>query len=160
MTRSDLLPALAADGKLALTEKELIDWGVRLGRQITPPLVITLEGDLGAGKTTLVKAICEGYGVSEEVTSPTFALVHVYDAPRSPVHHADLYRLTGPRDLQNLGWDDLVQADALMLIEWPDRAGELLPKNHLPIQLSYVEGDPTRRVLYAGGHLGHVTGER
>ena len=160
MTRSDLLPPLAADGKLALTEQELTDWGVRLGRQITPPLVITLEGDLGAGKTTLVKAICRGYGVAEEVTSPTFALVHEYEAPRSPVYHADLYRLSGPRDLQNLGWDDLVQADALMLIEWPDRAGDLLPSNHLPIQLSYVEGDPTRRVLYAGGHLGHVTGER
>lgn len=160
MTRSDLLPPLAADGKLALTESELIDWGTRLGRQITPPLVITLDGDLGAGKTTLAKAICQGYGVSEEVTSPTFALVHVYDAPRSPVHHADLYRLEGPKDLQNLGWDDLVQADALMLIEWPDRAGELLPTDHLPIQLRYIEDDPTRRVLYAGGHLGHQTGAR
>jgi tRNA threonylcarbamoyladenosine biosynthesis protein TsaE len=160
MTRSDLLPALAADGKLALTESELVDWGIRLGRQINPPLVITLDGDLGAGKTTLVKAICQGYGVTEEVTSPTFALVHVYDAPRSPVHHADLYRLDGPRDLQNLGWDDLVQADALMLIEWPDRAGTLLPTDHLPIQLNHIEGDPTRRVLYAGGHLGHRTGER
>lgn len=160
MTRSDLLPPLAAGGKLALTEPELVDWGVRLGRQITPPLVITLDGDLGAGKTTLVKAICQGYGVTEEVTSPTFALVHVYKAPRSPVHHADLYRLDGPKDLQNLGWDDLVQSDALMLIEWPDRAGELLPANHLPIQLRYVDGDPTRRVLYAGGHLGHQTGDR
>ena len=159
MTRSDL-PPLAAEGKLALTEQELMDWGVRLGRQITPPLVITLDGDLGAGKTTLAKAICRGYGVTEEVTSPTFALVHVYDAPKSPVHHADLYRLDGPKDLQNLGWDDLTQADALTLIEWPERAGELLPSNHLPIQLRYVEGDPTRHVLYAGGHLGHVTGER
>ena len=160
MTRSDLVPPLAAAGKLALTEAELVDWGARLGRQITPPLVITLDGDLGAGKTTLAKAICRGYGVTEEVTSPTFALVHVYDAPRSPVHHADLYRLEGPKDLQNLGWDDLVQADALMLIEWPDRAGELLPADHLPIQLRYLDGDPTRRVLYAGGHLGHRTGDR
>lgn len=159
MRRSDL-PPLAAEGKLALTEPELVDWGIRLGRQITPPLVITLDGDLGAGKTTLAKAICQGYGVMEEVTSPTFALVHVYDAPKSPVHHADLYRLDGPKDLQNLGWDDLTQADALMLIEWPDRAGALLPSDHLPIQLRYVEGDPSRRVLYAGGHLGHRTGER
>ena len=159
MTRSDL-PSLAGEGKLALTEEELVDWGVRLGRQINPPLVITLDGDLGAGKTTLAKAICRGYGVTEEVTSPTFALVHVYDAPKSPVHHADLYRLDGPKDLQNLGWDDLTQADALMLIEWPDRAGALLPADHLPIQLRYIDGDPTRRVLYAGGHVGHPTGER
>jgi tRNA threonylcarbamoyladenosine biosynthesis protein TsaE len=160
VTSADQMPPLAAHGGLALTEAELVDWGTRLGRQIDPPLVITLRGDLGAGKTTLVKAICHGYGVTEEVTSPTFALVHVYDAPRSPVHHADLYRLEGPRDLQNLGWDDLVQADALMLIEWPDRAGALLPPNHLPIELSHVEGDPSRRVLYAGGHVGLRTGER
>lgn len=160
MTRSDLIPPLAAAGKLALTEAELVDWGERLGRQITPPLVITLDGDLGAGKTTLAQAICRGYGVTEEVTSPTFALVHVYDAPRSPVHHADLYRLEGPKDLQNLGWDDLLPADALMLIEWPDRAGELLPADHLPIQLRYLDGDPTRRVLYAGGHVGHRSGDR
>lgn len=160
MIRHDLMPPLAAEGRLALTESELTDWGVRLGRQINPPLIITLDGDLGAGKTTLARAICAGYGVKEEVTSPTFAIVHVYDAPKSPVHHADLYRLEGPRELQNIGWDDLVQADALLLVEWPDRAGELLPSDHVPIQLRYVEGDPDRRVLYAGGHLSHSTGER
>jgi tRNA threonylcarbamoyladenosine biosynthesis protein TsaE len=156
--RHDLLPPLAAEGRLALTEPELVEWGVRLGRQIDPPLVITLDGDLGAGKTTLARAICRGYGVTGEVTSPTFAIVHVYDAPKSPVHHVDLYRLEGIGDLQNIGWDDLVQSDALLLVEWPDRAGPLLPADHLPIQLRHIEGAPDRRVLYAGGHLGHETG--
>jgi tRNA threonylcarbamoyladenosine biosynthesis protein TsaE len=137
-----------------------VDWGVRLGRQIVPPLTITHDGDLGAGKTTLARAICEGFGVRDEVTSPTFAIVHVYDAPRAPVYHVDLYRLDGPRDLQNIGWDDMMQSDALVLIEWPERAGQLLPADHLPIQLQHIEGDPDRRVLYAGGHLGHPTGER
>lgn len=154
MTRSDLVPPLAAEGRLALTESELIDWGMRLGRQIDPPLIITLDGDLGAGKTTLAKAICAGFGVSDEATSPTFAIVHVYEAPKAPVYHIDLYRLAGMRDLQNIGWDDLVQSDALLIVEWPDRAGELLPREHLPIQLSHVEGDPGRRILYAGGHHG------
>jgi tRNA threonylcarbamoyladenosine biosynthesis protein TsaE len=160
VSRPDLLPPLAAEGRLALTEKELTEWGVRLGRQINPPLFITLDGDLGAGKTTLARAICVGYGVREQVTSPTFAIVHVYDAPKSPVYHIDLFRLESPRDLQNVGWDDIVQSDALVLVEWPDRAGDLLPANHAPIQLRHVEGDPDRRVLYAGGHLGHETGER
>lgn len=160
MSKPALLPPLAAEGRLALTEQELIDWGVRLGRQIVPPLVITLDGDLGAGKTTLARAICAGFGVREEVTSPTFALVHMYDAPKAPVYHVDLYRLDGPRELQNIGWDDLVQSDALLLIEWPDRAGDLLPAAYLPIQLRYVEGDPHRRLLFAGGHLGHRTGVR
>ncbi len=159
MTRHDLLPALAAEGRAALTEPELVEWGVRLGRQITPPLLITLDGDLGAGKTTLARAICRGFGVREDVTSPTFAIVHAYEAPRAPVYHVDLYRLDGPRELQNIGWDDLVQADALLLVEWPDRAGELLPADHLPIQLRYVENDPERRVLYAGGHHGHQVGD-
>jgi tRNA threonylcarbamoyladenosine biosynthesis protein TsaE len=154
-----VLPPLAPHGRLALTEKELVDWGTRLGRQITPPLVITLEGDLGAGKTTLARAICVGYGVREEVTSPTFAIVHVYDAPKSPVYHIDLFRIDGTRDLQNIGWDDIVQGDALLLIEWPQRARELLPSDHIPIELQHVDGYPQRRVLYAGGHLGHETGE-
>lgn len=158
MTRHDLLPPLAAEGRLALTQPELEDWGRRLGRQITPPLVVTLDGDLGAGKTTLARAICGGYGVSEDVTSPTFAIVHVYDAPKSPVYHLDLFRLDGPRELQNVGWDDIVLSDSLVVIEWPDRAAEQIPRDHLPIQLRHVAGDPSRRILYAGGHLGHPTG--
>ena len=160
MTRPDLLPPLAPQGRLALTEGELIDWGRRLGRQITPPLVVTLDGDLGAGKTTLARAICEGFGVQDDVTSPTFAIVHEYHAPKAPVYHIDLYRLEKPSELQNVGWDDIMQADALVLIEWPDRAAGVLPAGHVPIQLSYVEGDPMRRVLYAGGHQGHETGVR
>jgi tRNA threonylcarbamoyladenosine biosynthesis protein TsaE len=160
VSREDLLPPLAAEGRLALTEPELIDWGVRLGRQINPPLMVTLDGDLGAGKTTLARAVCAGYGVRDEVTSPTFAIVHVYEAPKSPVYHIDLFRIDGPRDLQNIGWDDVVQSDALVLLEWPDRAGELLPADHVPIELRHVEGDPDRRILYAGGHLGLQTGAR
>lgn len=160
MTRHDLLPEHAAEGHLSLTEPELVDWGERLGRQVNPPLIITLDGDLGAGKTTLARAISIGYGVREEITSPTFAIVHVYDAPKSPVYHIDLFRLDSPRDLQNIGWDDMTQADALLLIEWPERAGELLPGNHIPIQLRHVQGEPDKRVLYAGGHLGYETGDR
>jgi tRNA A37 threonylcarbamoyladenosine biosynthesis protein TsaE len=75
------------------------------------------------------------------------------------VYHVDLYRLEKPSELQNIGWDDIMQADALVLIEWPERAGDLLPSGHVPMQLSYIEGDPTRRVLYAGGHQGLETGE-
>ncbi len=160
MTRHDLVPPLAAVGKSALTESELIEWGMRFGRQITPPMLITLDGDLGSGKTTLAKAICAGFGVEEDVSSPTFSIVHVYAAHRAPVYHLDLYRLKGPQDLQNIGWDDIMQADAVIIVEWPDRAGTLLPSSHLPIQLRFAEGAPDKRVLYAGGHLGHVTGER
>lgn len=148
-----VLPPLASEGRLALTEVELTDWGQRLGRQIKPPLLITLAGDLGAGKTTLARAICAGYGVRDEVTSPTFAIVHQYEAEQSPVYHVDLYRLDGPRDLQNIAWDDMTQAEAVLLVEWPERAGKFLPANHLPIELRHLDDDADRRVLLTGGHL-------
>src|SRR5438874_1087242 len=89
---------------------ELAKWGEKLGASIEPPFVITLRGELGAGKTTLAQAICRGYGVLDDVTSPTFALVHVYRADKSDVHHVDLYRLGGPRDLQNIAWSDILSS--------------------------------------------------
>jgi tRNA threonylcarbamoyladenosine biosynthesis protein TsaE len=149
-----LVPPLAARGHLALTEQELVDWGERFGRAARAPLTVTLQGELGAGKTTLVRAICRGYGVRDEVTSPTFTLVHEYEGGRSPVYHIDLYRLRGPDEVANLGWDDLMAADALRLIEWPERAGALLPPDHVPILLQHLPNDPERRLLYAGGHVG------
>lgn len=152
-----IVPPLAGASRLAVTESELRDWGHKLGRQVEPPLVVTLSGDLGAGKTTLARAICEGYGVTADVTSPTFAIVHEYPAPRSAVYHIDLYRLEGERDLQNIGWDDVLQSEALVLVEWPERAAGRMPA-HLPIELRHIPGDPNRRVLYAGGHSGTVPG--
>ena len=143
------LPPLAAGAHLALTLDELTAWGERFGRTARAPLVVTLAGDLGAGKTTLAQAICRGYGVTNPVTSPTFALVHRYDAPRSPVYHLDLYRLRGPDELTNIGWDEIVSSQALVLIEWPERAVGALPP-HVAIDLEHAAGDDTRRVLLAG----------
>jgi len=148
-----IIPSLAAHGHLALTEAELIAWGERFGRVANAPLVVTVSGELGAGKTTIVQAICRGYGVREEVTSPTFALVHRYAAPRAPVYHLDLYRLEGPEELINIGWDEIVSDEALVLIEWPERAGDRVPQLHVPISLQHLPEDPSRRLLYAGGHV-------
>jgi tRNA threonylcarbamoyladenosine biosynthesis protein TsaE len=131
----------------ALTRDEVIAWGEAFGRAARAPVVIALRGDLGAGKTTLVQAICRGYGVTQEVTSPTYALVHEYESARSPVYHLDLYRLAGPHELGNLAWDETVSAPALILIEWPERAGDALPPGALAIELAHVPGDPARRRL-------------
>jgi tRNA threonylcarbamoyladenosine biosynthesis protein TsaE len=145
-----VIPPLAGRGHLVLDEDELREWGRELGRSSAPPLVITLTGDLGAGKTTLAQAICEGYDVEEPVTSPSYALVHRYFSPRSPVYHVDLYRLDNPSQLTNIGWDDLLCEHAMVLVEWPERAGSRIPPDHLPIDIDYVAGDPDRRLLLAG----------
>lgn len=145
-----IVPARADKGQLKLTEKELRHWGEELGRSVTAPLLITLTGELGVGKTTLAQAVCLGYGVQEEVTSPTYALVQEHTAPRSAVFHIDLYRLESSDQLTNLGWDEIIASRSLVLVEWPERAGSRLPEDHLPIDLDYVEGDPTRRILLAG----------
>ena len=145
-----VVPPRADKGHLKVTESELRDWGEALGRAINPPLVITLTGELGVGKTTLAQAICLGYGVKGDITSPTYALVQEYAAPRSVVFHIDLYRLASPDQLTNIGWDEIVSSRSLVLVEWPERAGERLPADHLPIDLDYVRGDPTRRILLAG----------
>ena len=143
------LPPLAAGGRLALTIDELTAWGERFGRTARAPLIVTLAGDLGAGKTTLAKAICRGYGVAEEVTSPTFALVHRYDSARSPVYHLDLYRLRGPEELTNIGWDEIVSSQSLVLVEWPERAAGAVP-DHVAIDLEHTAADENRRILLAG----------
>jgi len=148
--RRHVVPPRADRGHLKLTEEELRDWGEELGRSSIPPLVVTLTGELGVGKTTLARAICRGYGVEEEVTSPTYALIHEYRAPRSAVFHIDLYRLDSPDQLTNLGWDEVVSSRSLVLIEWPERAADRLPDDHLPIDLDYLPSDPTRRILLAG----------
>jgi tRNA threonylcarbamoyladenosine biosynthesis protein TsaE len=145
-----VVPSLAARGHLALTRDELVGWGEELGRAARPPLVITVSGELGAGKTTLIQAICRGYGVTTEVTSPTYAIVHEYDAPRSPVYHLDLFRLDSERDLTNIAWDEIVGAHALVLVEWPERATGALPPDPLHITLETLPADPDRRVLLAG----------
>ena len=152
MAHKPIVPALAGRGRLACDESALKRWGEQFGRLATPPLIVTIAGEFGAGKTTLVQALCRGYGVSDDVTSPTFALVHRYTAPRSVVFHLDLYRLRDSSELTNLGWDDLLTEQALVLIEWPERADGRIPLNHVAISLQHLIDDPARRLLYAGGH--------
>ncbi len=145
-----IVPSMAGRSRIVLTESELRAWGEKLGAACDAPLVIALSGELGTGKTTMAQAICRGYGVTEEVTSPTYALVHQYTSPKSPVYHIDLYRLDAAEQLTNLGWDDIIVSRSLIIVEWPDRAGARLPSDHLPIDLEYAPGDDAHRILLAG----------
>jgi tRNA threonylcarbamoyladenosine biosynthesis protein TsaE len=139
-----------ADGLAAeLTEAELSAWGERIGREARTPLVLALRGELGAGKTTLARAVARGAGVAGDVPSPTFNLLFRYDTPRGvQVQHLDLYRLEHPDEVWELGWDELGDARDLVLIEWPDRAEALLPAPRWEVTLE-DRGDPGRRRVTA-----------
>jgi tRNA threonylcarbamoyladenosine biosynthesis protein TsaE len=130
-----------------IDEPGLRTYGEALGQVLRAPVVVALHGDLGAGKTTLAQAIARGAGVTEDVTSPTFALVHEYAGRHARVFHLDLYRLRGPADLTNLAWDDIMAGDGIVLVEWPERAGTRLPRTRIDVTLRELQDDHERRFL-------------
>ena len=135
-----------------LTREELWAWGRSVGAEARAGTVITLSGDLGAGKTTLVQAIAAGLGVREDVTSPTYGIAHRYASPRMPVWHFDLYRLRRVEELPQVGLDDALRSGGLVLIEWPDIADAMLPVSRQALRLEHLPGDPARRRLtWSGG---------
>jgi tRNA threonylcarbamoyl adenosine modification protein YjeE len=125
--------------------------GRALGEALAGGDAIALVGDLGAGKTTLSQAIALGAGVAPDVpvTSPTFTLVQTYPAARFTLVHVDLYRIEHARELPELGLDDLIgRRDTAALVEWADRF-DVLPRDHLRIELTHADGD-TRRLAARG----------
>jgi tRNA threonylcarbamoyladenosine biosynthesis protein TsaE len=131
---------------LALAELEAE--GEALGRALAAGAVVTLEGQLGAGKTTFVRAIARGLGVAAGATSPTYALVHRYRGRRGPVFHLDCFRLLSPDDAADLDWEGLLREGDAVLIEWPERAGAWVPAPTRRFRLHHLE-DPDRRGLEA-----------
>ena len=112
--------------------------------------VIGLKGDLGAGKTTFARAFIGARGGTEEVPSPTFTLVQIYDIGEAPIWHFDCYRLRDPEEAWELGIEDAFR-DGVSLIEWPDRLGPLLPKYRLEITFLFADRPEARRAVVAAG---------
>lgn len=123
----------------ALTEPELTALGTAVGQQLASRpegILIALRGDLGAGKSVLARAIARGAGVTSPMPSPTFNLVYRYRTRAGrTVAHLDLYRLTDPDDVWELGWEELSGGDEITLIEWPERAESLLPADRWDVRL-------------------------
>ena len=122
-----------------VSQAELEAEGQALGRSLPPGAVLAFEGELGAGKTTFIKAISRGLGVTGPATSPTYALVHRYQGRRGPVFHLDCFRLRSPEEAADLDWEGLLDEGDAVLVEWPERAGPWLPPvtrrfrlHHLP----------------------------
>jgi len=113
--------------------------------------VVSLTGDLGAGKTAFVQGAARGLGVREPVLSPTFTLVREYQGGR-PVYHLDVYRLERMQDVLDLGFDEMLDAGHVVFIEWGDAIGALLPESHLRVELSIPPGDGSTRFVAVDAH--------
>jgi len=127
--------------------QETIALGRTLVGLLTPPKIVLLRGDLGAGKTTLVKGIAAGFAAASEddVTSPNFTLVHEYRGPEANLYHIDLYRVETQRQLETLGLDDLIAENSVLLIEWGEKFPRFVRERDVEIALERV-GESERKV--------------
>ncbi|MEJ5210237.1 MAG: tRNA (adenosine(37)-N6)-threonylcarbamoyltransferase complex ATPase subunit type 1 TsaE [Burkholderiales bacterium] len=118
--------------------------GAALAQGLRPGLVVYLHGDLGAGKTTLVRGVLKGLGYGGRVKSPTYTLVELYPLSKLSLYHFDFYRFADPREWLDAGFREAFGGEAVCLVEWPEKAGEGLPPPDLDIHLSFPEGGTGR----------------
>jgi tRNA threonylcarbamoyladenosine biosynthesis protein TsaE len=137
--------AVANEERVTHSSEETIERGREIGARLSPPVLVLLSGDLGAGKTTLTKGIVSGIGAAEEdeVTSPTFTLVHKYDRG-VPVYHVDLYRVGDFRDLETVGLEDVLSERAIVIVEWPSKLTLRTASPIIRIHLEHVAEDARR----------------
>lgn len=147
MTQTDSIPTARA--VVLPSEDATAALARRLAAALAPGDLVALRGDLGAGKSALCRALIRAVTEEDaEVPSPTFTLVQTYETDIGPVWHFDLYRLSGPDEVTELGWDEAC-AEAVLLVEWPDRLGPLLPADRLDVAMSFA-GPSERRATLTG----------
>ena len=122
--------------------------GEKIGRAAQKNMVFLLDGDLGAGKTTLTQGIAKGLDIRRNVTSPTFTILKIYQG-RMPLYHIDAYRLEGT--VQDLGFEELMEDEGLTVIEWPEYVSWLIPEEYMKVTISLLEEDSRRFVFEAHG---------
>ncbi len=128
---------------------ETEDVGYRIGKMLAGGDIVKLHGDLGAGKTTMVRGIARAFGIArEKVVSPSFTIITEYESSPRFVH-ADLYRITGVADLESTGIWDYMDADSVVVVEWPEHAGDELPDNALSVSISHA-GHDEREIIIEG----------
>ena len=133
------------------SEQETREAGRQLVRQLSGKAVVLLIGNLGAGKTTFTKGMVEqlGVGYADDVSSPTFTLIHEYGHPPK-LYHIDLYRLEEPQEVASLGLDEIFDRNAIVVIEWGERFPALMPKDRVEVRIDYAEEEDSRRISITG----------
>ncbi|HEV3316291.1 MAG TPA: tRNA (adenosine(37)-N6)-threonylcarbamoyltransferase complex ATPase subunit type 1 TsaE [Candidatus Angelobacter sp.] len=131
--------------------EETTQLGRELARGLKPGTIVLLRGDLGAGKTTLVKGIAEGFQAAkaDDVTSPTFTLIHEYRGPEVVLFHIDLYRIDTQRELDTLALDDLMDSNSILLIEWGEKFDRFIKEKSAEISIEHL-GEDRRRIIFVG----------
>jgi tRNA threonylcarbamoyladenosine biosynthesis protein TsaE len=138
------------------TAEETLALGESIGKMISQGLTIALKGDLGAGKTTFVKGLAKGLGVSEDyyITSPTFTIINEYPAPPFTLCHLDLYRLSSADELEYIGFDDLLDDTHIIVVEWPDILKDISFPFDIEIRFEFDENYNRRISVFASGQRG------
>jgi tRNA threonylcarbamoyladenosine biosynthesis protein TsaE len=139
-----------AEEVITHSPEETTSWGRQFAARLKAPIVVLLSGELGSGKTTLTKGIVSGLGAAseEEVTSPTFTLVHVYGQSQqraiSKVYHVDLYRIENSHDFETLGMEDVFEQPGVLIVEWAERFPLKSPWPQIQVRLEHLDGDRRR----------------
>jgi tRNA threonylcarbamoyladenosine biosynthesis protein TsaE len=136
----------ASRGVETHSPEETIEFGRRLATEIRSGDVVALSGELGAGKTCLVKGIALGLGILQDVTSPTFTIIHEYRGALFPLYHIDLYRLDSSQEVIAVGIEEYLRGDGLTVIEWAEKIGALLPEHTKWVRMEVI-GENARRIV-------------
>jgi tRNA threonylcarbamoyladenosine biosynthesis protein TsaE len=128
------------------SEESTIQAGKNFSGRLVPGTIVALYGGLGTGKTRFIKGVCEGLGVLEHVTSPTFTIVNEYRGGNIPVYHFDFYRINMIAEMQEIGFEEYMNGEGICLIEWADRIEKLLPADRFDIHLRLGKSDCDREI--------------
>lgn len=129
------------------TPEETERIGAAMARIVSPGDVIAFYGDLGAGKTAFTRGLARGLGIGEMVTSPTYTIVNEYLSGRLPLFHFDMYRLSGPDDLFDIGWEDYLARGGVCAVEWSERVEQMLEEDALRVTITCPQDAPDKRTI-------------
>lgn len=135
------------------SERATIEYGEQFATQLKPGDVVALYGDLGSGKTHFIQGICKGLGVGEHVASPTFTIVNEYQARGIAIYHFDFYRLTSAKEIRDIGFEEYAERGGICLIEWAEKAEDLLPPQRYDVRMESADEPNTRTIA-----IGHTAG--